>query len=246
MLFKHPLLVQACLIGFCTSTTFTSFWTTLTFLLSSPPYSYPPLYIGLFGLIGIGALSLGPFYSRLVIDRFPSLHSVIIGQVFCLTGILIGTFIGTFTIAGPVIQAFLIDLGLLTSQIANRAAIFSLEPTARNRVNTAFMVAVFIGQLVGTAAGNALYAQGGWRWSGGVSAGFIGLALVLCGIRGPWEGEWWGWSGGWGMERKGENHHGGGELEEERREMKKEKMLGREGDGGSKDSVKHGLGDDHV
>jgi predicted MFS family arabinose efflux permease len=62
MLFKHPVLVQACLVGFMVSSTFTSFWTTLTFLLSSPPYSYTPVTIGLFALIGIGAMCFGPFY----------------------------------------------------------------------------------------------------------------------------------------------------------------------------------------
>ena len=60
MLFKHPVLVQACLVGFCTSTTFTSYWTTLTFLLAGPPYNFSPLYIGLFALIGVFAMCFGP------------------------------------------------------------------------------------------------------------------------------------------------------------------------------------------
>jgi H+/Cl- antiporter ClcA len=66
MLFKHPVLVQACLVGFCTSSVFTSFWTTLTFLLSSPPYNYSPATIGLFALVGIGAMCFGPFYCKLL------------------------------------------------------------------------------------------------------------------------------------------------------------------------------------
>ena len=66
----------------------------------------------------------------------------------CLAGVIIGTYTGTFTIAGPVIQAFAIDIGLQTSQIANRSAIYGILPTARNRVNTAYMVSVFCGQLM--------------------------------------------------------------------------------------------------
>ncbi|KAL9130884.1 MAG: hypothetical protein Q9217_001034 [Psora testacea] len=202
MLFKHPILVQACLIGFCTSATFTSFWTTLTFLLSSPPYSYNPLTIGLFALIGIGAMCIGPFYSRLIIDRFVPMFSVILGLLFCLTGIAVGTFTGTFTIAGPIIQAFLLDVGLQTSQIANRSSFFSIEPKARNRTNTAFMVSAFCGQLVGTAVGNSLYAKGGWVRSGSASIGFVGLALCFCAARGPWEKRWVGWRGGWNIRKK--------------------------------------------
>ena len=144
----------------------------------------------------------GPPYSRLVIDRFVPLFSVIVGELICITGISIGTYTGTFTIAGPIIQAFMIDVGMQTSQIANRSAIYSIEPKARNRVNTAFMVSVFIGQLVGTSVGNALYAQGGWHKSGSASVGFIGAALCFCFARGPWEKGWVGWSGGWGIKRR--------------------------------------------
>ncbi len=202
MLFKHPVLVQACLVGFCTSTTFTSFWTTLTFLLAGEPYNFSPLYIGLFALIGIFSMCFGPPYSRFVIDRFVPLFSVINGELICITGISIGTYTGTFTLAGPVIQAFMTDFGLQTTQIANRTAIYAIEPKARNRVNTAFMVSVFIGQIVGTSVGNTLYAQGGWHKSGSASVGFIGAALCFCFARGPWEKGWVGWRGGWGIRRR--------------------------------------------
>ena len=99
---------------------------------------------------------------------------------YCLIGVIIGTYTGKFTVAGPIIQAFAIDLGLQTSQVANRSAIYSIEPKARNRVNTAYMVSVFCGQLTGTAVGNNLYAQGGWITSGSASVGFIGAALCVC------------------------------------------------------------------
>ncbi|TVY46297.1 putative transporter [Lachnellula occidentalis] len=211
MLFKHPVLVQACLVGFCTSSIFTSFWTTLTFLLSEPPYEYSPVTIGLFALVGIGAMCFGPFYSKAIIDRFVPLFSVILGQTYCLTGVIIGTFTGPFTVAGPIIQAFAMDLGLQTSQIANRSAIYAIEPRARNRVNTAYMVSVFCGQLAGTAIGNRLYAEGGWKASGGCSIGFVGASLVFCFMRGPWEKGWVGWRGGWGIRRR---DLGGGKKEE--------------------------------
>ena len=124
-------------------------------------------------------------------------------------GVIVGTYTGTHTIAGPIIQAFLLDLGIQTTQIANRTAIYAIEPKARNRVNTAFMVSVFVGQLVGTAVGNRLYAVGsgsyeggGWIASGSCSVGFIGLALILCFVRGPGEKGWVGWRGGWPSVRR--------------------------------------------
>lgn len=202
MLFKHPVLVQACLVGSLAASLFTSYWTTLTFLLSSPPYSFNSVIIGLFALIGIGAMVFVPFYSKAIIDRFVPLFSVILGLSYCLIGVIIGTYIGRFTVAGPIIQAFAIDLGLQTSQIANRSAIYAIEPKARNRVNSAYMVSVFCGQLMGTAVGNRLYAQGGWIASGSASVGFAAAALCVCFSRGPWEKGWVGWGGGWSLRRR--------------------------------------------
>ncbi|KAF2843186.1 MFS general substrate transporter [Patellaria atrata CBS 101060] len=202
MLTTHPVLVQACLIALLTSATFTSFWTTLTFLLSGSPYHYTPLVIGLFGLIGIASMLLNPLYARLVTDAHVPLFSVLVGVSACLLGIVIGTYTGPFTVAGPVFQALLADFGIQTAQIANRSAIYAIEPRARNRVNTAFMLATFCGQLVGTAVGNRVYAVKGWVGSGSVSVGFVGAAGVVCLARGPWEEGWCGWRGGWGMRKR--------------------------------------------
>ena len=94
------------------------------------------------------------------------------------------------------------DFGMITSQIANRNAIYSIDPKARNRINVAFMLATFCGQLTGTAAGNQLYAQGGWVRSGSASIGFICAALLTCCLRGPWEHGWIGWTGGFSMKKK--------------------------------------------
>ncbi|KAK1995878.1 major facilitator superfamily transporter [Colletotrichum falcatum] len=170
MMFTEPVLVYACLIGFCISAIFTSFWTTLTFLLASPPYEYPSVTIGLFSLIGIAAICGGPVYGRLVMDRYVPFLSSVIGQIVILAGCLVGAFTGEFTVAGPVIQAVCIDLGIQTAQTANRTSIYTINAKARNRVNTAYMVCVFCGQLTGTAVGNRLYAQGGWKYSGGTSS----------------------------------------------------------------------------
>jgi hypothetical protein len=62
------------------------------------------------------------------------------------------------------------DLGAGAVNIANRAGIYSIRPDARNRINTAYMLAAFMGQLTGTAVGNRLYAQGGWVASGSCSS----------------------------------------------------------------------------
>lgn len=202
MLGRHPVLVQACVAAMFTSMTFTSFWTTLTFLLAGSPYHYDPLTIGLFGLIGIAAMCFGPLYARTVTDRFVPHLSVLFGLFCCLLGICLGTYIGRFNISGPILQAFLLDFGMQSAQTANRSSIYSVEPKRRNGVNTAFMVATFTGQLIGTAAGNHIYARAGWIGSGSASVGFMGCAILTMCVRGPWEERWVGWRGGWSMLKK--------------------------------------------
>ncbi|KAH8203830.1 hypothetical protein TruAng_002007 [Truncatella angustata] len=202
MVVKEPLLLQACLIGFLLSAAFTSFWTTLTFLLASPPYSYSSLEIGFFAFIGIAVITLGPLWSRLITDRFMPLFSVILGLCFEIIGIVIGTFIGQWTVAGPIVQAITMDTGANFAHTANRTNVYNqLPPRMRNRVNTAYMVFSFAGQLTGTAVGNRLYAQGGWIWSGSCNIAFIGFGIILCFMRGPRETKWVGWRGGWNVRK---------------------------------------------
>lgn len=173
MFFTEPLLVQACLITLLMSASFTAFWTTLTFLLSSDPYNYSSLIIGLFSLIGIVSIAGGPVYGRFVTDRYVPWLSSLLGLMIAFSGITVSTFTGKFTVAGPVIQAVTVDIGIQMAQTANRTAIYTINPKARNRLNTAYMVMAFCGQLSGTAIGNRLYHEGGWTWSGGSCSKFL-------------------------------------------------------------------------
>ncbi|KAH8689066.1 major facilitator superfamily domain-containing protein [Talaromyces proteolyticus] len=249
---KYPLLVQSCLIGFFVSSTFTSFWTTLTFLLSDDPYNYSTIVIGLFALAGIVPMFFGPFFARHVTDKFDTHVSVLMGQGFCLIGIIIGTFTGKISVAGPIVQAIIFDFGQQISQVANRTAVYSVEPKAASRVNTAYMLCVFCGQLMGTAAGNHLYASGGWVLSGGANIGFMGAAMVILLLRGPKETGWVGWRGGIDLRRnkredkkdgKEETGEGGGVREEQDHDPEKGKCVSPEQDAQS-EAEKKGAGND--
>lgn len=202
MLTKYPVLLQACLISYFTSLTFTNFWTVLTYLLSGAPYHYDPVTIGLFALIGISTMFLTPLYGRFVIDRFVPWFSVILGLGWCMLGICIGAYTGSFTVAGPILEAWFLDLGMQSAQVANRSSIYAIEPKARNRVNTCFMVFTFFGQLTGTSAGAHIYTDGGWIASQSFSVGAICMALLLTFARGPWEEGWVGWHGGFSIFKK--------------------------------------------
>lgn len=199
---KHAILVQAGMISYCVSSCFTSYWTTLTFLLADPPYNYSPVIIGLFGLIGVAGIGLGPLYAKYLIQPFAPMFSCLFGLTANIIGITVGTYTGEMSVAGPIIEAFGLDMGLQITQVSNRAAIAAIEPRARNRVNTAFMLCTFAGQLTGTSAGANLYARGGWVASGSLSVAFVGLSFLICLARGPYEEGWIGWTGGWDVRKK--------------------------------------------
>ncbi|KAL3439702.1 major facilitator superfamily domain-containing protein, partial [Aspergillus insuetus] len=163
---KHPVLVQATIMGVLCSSAFTSFWTTLTFLLSGKPYEYDTLTIGLFSIAGLTPMIFNPIYSRYIIDKYTTQFSITISLLVTMAGIAIGAYTGLHTVAGPILHAALLDFGLQATMIANRAAIYAVAPKARNRVNTGYMVGGFVGQLMGTAVGNRVYAQSGWVVSG--------------------------------------------------------------------------------
>ncbi|KAI0483458.1 major facilitator superfamily domain-containing protein [Xylaria cf. heliscus] len=195
----NPTLAQSAIIAFLVMGTFTSFWTTLTFHLAGPPFDLRPLYVGLFALAGIAPVLLNTAVSSLLTARTHSHAAVLVGILTTLVGVLVGTFVGTFSLAGPVVWALLGDLGVNTTIVANRMAIAYVDTSAHNAVNSVYMIFTFAGQLFGTAVGNALYARGGWTWSGALNVAQLGAALGVLVVRGPWEKRWVGWRGGWDL-----------------------------------------------
>lgn len=198
LLCRHPALVQVGMVVFCTMFCVSSYWTTLTFLLAGKPYEYSTLLIGLFGLIGAVTLVAGPLFARYLIQPMGNpLASAGVGKVISLVGIVVGTVVGK-NVAGPVVQALLLDAGLMVTFISCRMVVNGVEPLKRNRVNAAFVILMYLGSLAGTKAGNEVFARfGGWEASGGLSVGVIVLGMGLIAIRGPNEKGWVGWRGGW-------------------------------------------------
>ena len=203
--YRHPTLVQAGLLSFSTFFAVSSFWTTVTFLLSDPPYFYNSSKIGLLGLIGIATMFAAPLCGKYIVQPIGEpLLSAGVGKIVSLIGIVLGTFLGAGrvgSIAGPIIQATLLDIGLVVLQISNRVALHPLEPEMRNRVNTAFVSVLYLGNLAGTKLGAVVYHNGGWIPTGGVSIAVVVFGFIIIGLRGPYESRWVGWRGGWKPKR---------------------------------------------
>ncbi|EWZ49041.1 hypothetical protein FOXYS1_9154 [Fusarium oxysporum] len=89
-----------------------SYWTVLTFLLSSSIFNLSTLAIGPFALVGMPQFLINPVLSSFITDRYHPAYSAIIAIMIGIAGVLIGTFVGTFSLAGPIIQGLLVDLCL--------------------------------------------------------------------------------------------------------------------------------------
>lgn len=166
---KYSTLREASLIGACMFGSFSVFWTSLAFYLEGPPYHYSSAIAGLFGLIGVAGAAGAPVVGRLA-DKVAPIR--IIGLLILLTLLSFGLFgLSGLTIWSLVAGVIVLDLGVQGTQVSNQARIYALEPAARSRINTVFMVSTFAGGAIGSTLGSYAWQHWGWSgvcWSGGI------------------------------------------------------------------------------
>jgi predicted MFS family arabinose efflux permease len=164
---------------------FTMFWTSLTFLLSAPPFSYPVSTIGLFGLAGLAGAIAAQRAGRLH-DRGRSLPTVG-GAWFLVVGSFALAMAARHSVLLLIVAIVLFDIAVQTLNILNQARAFAISRDERSRINTAFITCNFIGGAIGSAAASVLWAIDGWTavTTAGIALGGFGLAVWAAGRRGP-------------------------------------------------------------
>jgi len=195
----EPVLLQTSIIGLCCNAVYASFWVTLTFLLGGPPYFYNTLDIGLFGLVGILGVAIGPFIGK-VVDQLNPWYGVCFGLTGMLFTFAIYTGAATRSIGAIVVVAFLLDVFDSLQQISSATRYFAINSNARSRINAVYIILEFFGQLIGTSVGTRIFTAYGNYANGAMNQGWIALALVILLIRGPGATTWLGWTGrkeGW-------------------------------------------------
>jgi predicted MFS family arabinose efflux permease len=159
---RFPRLRKASMSGFLLFGVFCSFWTTLTFHLSRPPFLFHSDTIGLFGLVAIAGALIAPAFGKRA-DKGLARHSMILAVSLTIVSIILLKFISDSVMA-ILFAVFLLDIGVQILQVTNMAVIYSLDATSHSRVNTIFMTTLFIGGAVGTSAGLYCWKTGGWDW----------------------------------------------------------------------------------
>lgn len=184
----HPLLRRRMIYGALTFCSFNALWTTISYLLSAPPYRYSQAVIGLFGLVGlVGALTARR--SGALADR---------GWSRTVTGASFGLLIVSWALLawgqaelGALLTGIVVlDAAVQGVHIQNQQQVYTLDARARSRLSTAYVTSYFIGGAIGSSASAALWGTAGWAGvtflgGGAALAGFLLWLTELPHVRAP-------------------------------------------------------------
>ncbi|VEB95687.1 Inner membrane transport protein ynfM [Cedecea lapagei] len=170
---QNSLLRTRALLGCLTFANFSILWTSMAFLLASPPFNYSEGVIGLFGLAGAaGALGARPAGG--LVDKCKGHHTTTIGLLLLLLSWAAIAF-GQFSAIALIIGILVLDLTVQAVHITNQSLIYRMMPEARNRLTAGYMTSYFIGGAAGSLLSASAYQHAGWN---GVCIAGASVALL--------------------------------------------------------------------
>lgn len=168
------------LLGGLNMAAFSGMWTAIAFLLAGAhgsEYHFSDAAIGLFGLAGVAGALAAPRVGKLA-DRGYLRHTQYGVWAVELVGWAL-LYWGAHQVIVLIIALLVFDFGVQGVQIANQAAVYSLDDEARSRLTTAYMVAYFAGGVLGSAFGGWAYQTGGWALVCAAGAGTAIAGMIL-------------------------------------------------------------------
>jgi predicted MFS family arabinose efflux permease len=177
LLRDEPVLRLRSAIGGLAFATFNVIWTSLAFVLAGPPYHYGDALIGLFGLLGAAGALAATFSGRLADLGYERWVSG--GSLVAILGAMVLLGVGAHQLSALVIAIVVADLGIQAVHIQNQQLIFAIDPSARSRLNTGYMVTYFLGGAIGSATTGLAYGSGGWPAVAVLGIGYAAAALAL-------------------------------------------------------------------
>ncbi|MCA1188490.1 MFS transporter [Saccharopolyspora sp. 6T] len=139
---------------------FSMFWTSLTYLLTAPPFSFSVSRIGLLGLAGLAG-ALAARRAGALHDRGWSVPAT--GIALTLLGLsLAAAWAGSGSIVALIVVVIALDIAAQSIVVLGQTRLFALPGSARSRLNTAFVVSNFLGGALGSAVAGPLWTAGGW------------------------------------------------------------------------------------
>lgn len=178
---KDKLLRTRALLGCFTFANFSILWTSMAFLLASPPFNYSEGMIGLFGLAGAaGALGARPAGG--LADKGKSHLTTTVGLVMLLLS-WAAIWYGHVSVLALIVGILVLDLTVQGVHITNQTVIYRVKPDARNRLTAGYMTSYFIGGAAGSLISAAAWQHAGWA---GVCA--VGAVMAVLNLLVWWRG----------------------------------------------------------
>jgi predicted MFS family arabinose efflux permease len=175
---QHAVLRESALLGALFFAAFSAFWTTLVFFLGGPSYQYAgaSAVTGFFGLIGAVGAAGAPTIGHLA-DKHGPRFTIRVALWLSLIAFLFLGFAGQH-LAGLIAGVILMDLGVQSGHVSNQTRIYSIDPSARSRLNMVYMFCYFIGGALGSYLGAWGWHVAGWWGVCGFGAAAIFLAII--------------------------------------------------------------------
>ncbi|MCV9880461.1 MFS transporter [Brenneria izbisi] len=169
------LLRTRALLGCFSFANFSILWTSMAFLLASPPYHYSEGKIGLFGLVGAAGALAASRAGRLA-DQGKARQTTFAGLLLLLLSWLFVAF-GAQSVIALLIGIIALDLAVQGVHVTNQSVIYRMMPEARNRLTAGYMTSYFIGGALGSMISASAYQH--WGWLGVCAAGCVTSLLNL-------------------------------------------------------------------
>lgn len=173
---KEPVLRRRMLFGACGYAGFSLVWTTLTFLLSDPPFDYGESTIGLFGLVGlagaVAAMRMGRLHDR---GHGRIATGAVLAAILLSWPIL---YLGRESVPLIILGLVLLDFGVQAQNVLSQGVIYALGRQTTGRVTTAYVTSNFVGGAIGSASGAIAWSAGGWLPVCAVGFGIAATALL--------------------------------------------------------------------
>ena len=176
ILVGEALLRESAVVGGLVFAAFSTFWTTLVFLLGSPHYNLGPGIAGAFGILGATGALVAPFAGRMA-DRHGT-RSVMTWALLVQAVAFAALWVFGYHLLGLVVGVVLLDGGAQANQIANQTRIFGIDANARGRINTVYMMIYFAFGSAGSAAGSVAWQHAGWPGVCALALFFLALAGI--------------------------------------------------------------------
>ena len=175
------LLRTRALLGCLSFANFSILWTSMAFLLASPPFNFSDATIGLFGLAGAaGALGARPAGGLADKGKAHLTTTASLLLLFLSWGAI---WLGHASVIALIVGILVLDLTVQGVHITNQTVIYHVKPDARNRLTAGYMTSYFIG-----GAAGSLISASAWQHAGWTGVCLAGGIVSLLGLLVWWRG----------------------------------------------------------